>query len=69
MAVLPAYRRNGIAPMLVETAVAEARKRGAGEFTAWVQVPHRQFFIRLNWRDTGRRKTICGREHLLMKAF
>ncbi len=68
LAISPPHRQNGIGPLLVETAVSEAVARGASVFIAWVQKQNEQFFLDLGWRAKGGRKTIAGREHVLMQC-
>jgi ribosomal protein S18 acetylase RimI-like enzyme len=66
LAVLPAFRRQGLGAPLVRFAVASAGNLGGRVMVAHVQMPNVAFFERLGWRPEGQPVEYVGRAHQLM---
>ena len=65
LAVLPDYRRRGVADRLIETVEAYARETGAGSVVLKVRIALRQnqrIFLSRGFREVGR-ETHAGFEH------
>ena len=67
LAVLPG-KRGWVGSRLVKAAVEEAKRSGAKQFIAAVQVQNISFFKRLGWKTIGTKFIVRGREHCLMEA-
>lgn len=67
LAVLPG-KRGWVGNWLVKAAVEEAKRLGAKQFIAAVQVQNISFFKRLGWQTIGTKFIVQGWEHYLMEA-
>lgn len=67
LAVVKRYRGRA-GRILVETAVAHARRQGARRFLARVQARNIPFFVSLRWRPVGKTFMIGGVPHRICEA-
>ncbi len=68
LAVLKKARRGSAAKLLVKKAVETANEIKAKKFLAWVQEANVNFFLRLGWKKTEKKKLYLGKLHQLMEA-
>ena len=68
LAVLKKARRGSAAKLLVKKAVETANEKKAKKFLAWVQETNVNFFLRLGWKKTDKKKIYLRKPHQLMEA-
>lgn len=66
LAVLSAYRRNGVGAPLVRYAVRTAGELGGRRMVAHIQLANVSFFLRLGWRPVGDPAPYVGVMHQQM---
>jgi putative N-acetyltransferase (TIGR04045 family) len=66
LAVLPAFRRHGLGPPLVRSAVRIAGERGGELMDAFIQPQNVSFFRKLGWRAEGDLEQHVGLPHQRM---
>ena len=66
LAVLPAFRSQGLGAPLVRFAVTTAAELGGRRMVAYIQPQNIAFFEHLGWHQIGDRVTYIGHPHLLM---
>ena len=66
LAVLPAFRSQGVGAPLVSFAVTTAAELGGRCMVAYIQPQNIAFFEHLGWRQFGDQVTYVGHPHVLM---
>ncbi|MGH3275749.1 MAG: MSMEG_0567/Sll0786 family nitrogen starvation N-acetyltransferase [Streptosporangiaceae bacterium] len=66
LAVLPAFRCQGVGAPLVRFAVMTAARLGGHRMVAHIQPQNAAFFGNLGWHQVGDQVTYIGHPHLLM---